>query len=1280
MLTQIKRWLEPPHFEGDEDTINQTRIANTLIIYLGAALLIAIFILIPIFALQKIGSWILTGIMFGGLVVGRYYIFHGRLQLGSTLIFAMVYLCILVMLILSGGESSTAMFYFATIVLVAGYFLDARLVNGLTIPTFLIAMLLALLQNRGVVFIPKVFAFNSVFSWFATALGLIFMIRIRDLFVGNLKNALALAREQNAARQQVEATLRESEEKFKAQYKGIPMPTYTWQMAGADLILTDYNDRAFEFTEGRIVNLIGKSASVIYRDDPETFSQLLECSRTQANLKQERWHRLASTGEQKHLAIHYAFVPPNFVMIHTEDITERKQAEVELRLRESYLTAILENQPGLVWLKDADGRFLAVNQSFADSCGQASPADLTGKTDLDIWPPELAEKYRVDDARIIENKTSVIVEEPIFDRGQMAWFETFKAPVLDDRGKVIGTTGYARDITGRKQAEKALKESEEMLQSIFASTPDSITVVDINGVIKLCNQPTADVHGYASAEQLIGKNFIELVAEEDRQRAMEGMTQVMLNSVVKDMPFTGLKSNGEKFAGELSVSTIKDKSGNPSGFVGITKDVTGRIQAEERLNLLKHSIDAAPDGAYWMDAEGRFIYANDAGCKALGYDFDELLQLRVSDINPRATPERWSEVWQVIKDKKSFTTESVHRRKDGSEYPVELTSTYIKFGEREYCNGFARDITERKQAEEALRQRNQFLIDLQNTTLELVSQLDLKTLLENIVRRACAFVGTDSGLLDLVDPVTNQLIPQIGIGALEESLYLPVQPGEGLTGIVWQTGEMLVVPDYDQWAGRLGKFNQGILDSVVGLPLISGSQALGVLAIGSPHGSTHKFDSASIEILNQFARLATVAVQNARLFANLQAELSERKRIEQALRESEYKFRSLIEQSSEGVVLIDEQNRIIEWNPAQEKITGIPMVEALGAPYWEIQYRILPPERQAQRSPEYFKQAMEAALANGQIPQSASLAEINIQTPTGERKSILQVSFPIRTENGYRIGSVVRDITERKRAEAEIRQLNASLEQRVEERTQELRGAQEQIVRQEKMAVLGQLAGGMGHELRNPLGVISNAVYFLKLVLPDAGEKIKEYLDLIEREIHTSEKIVTDLLDFARIESAQRSPVPVSELVRQTLERFPAPAFVDVSLNLPADLPPVFADPKHVIQILGNLVVNAYQSMASTRLRRSTDPAENRKFTISASLQDAMIAIAVRDTGTGIFPENMQKIFEPHFLIESKGIGLEMAISKKLAEANGGRIEAQSEVGKGSTFTLWLPITQEANK
>jgi signal transduction histidine kinase len=263
--------------------------------------------------------------------------------------------------------------------------------------------------------------------------------------------------------------------------------------------------------------------------------------------------------------------------------------------------------------------------------------------------------------------------------------------------------------------------------------------------------------------------------------------------------------------------------------------------------------------------------------------------------------------------------------------------------------------------------------------------------------------------------------------------------------------------------------------------------------------------------------------------------------------------------------------------------------------------------------------------------------------------------------------ALAQDITERKRVEETLKDYNLRLEAEVTARTRELREAQEKLVRNEKLAVLGQLAGGVGHELRNPLAVIRNALYYLKLVGANGNEKVREYLGIIESEALTAERIIEDLLNFARIKSVDVETVSASRLVERVLERHPAPPNVLVRVDIPQDLPMLRVDPRQVQQVLGNLVINAYQAMP-----------EGGRLTVSGSLTDIMgsrwTAISVRDTGGGISPEHLKKIFEPLFTTRAKGIGLGLAVSRKLAEANDGRLEVESKVGSGSAFTLFLPF------
>jgi len=255
-----------------------------------------------------------------------------------------------------------------------------------------------------------------------------------------------------------------------------------------------------------------------------------------------------------------------------------------------------------------------------------------------------------------------------------------------------------------------------------------------------------------------------------------------------------------------------------------------------------------------------------------------------------------------------------------------------------------------------------------------------------------------------------------------------------------------------------------------------------------------------------------------------------------------------------------------------------------------------------------------------------------------------------------------REIEKRKRADEALKDYSELLEEMVGERTTELRDAQEELVRKEKLAVLGQLAAGVGHELRNPLGVISNAVYYLETILSDADETTKEYLELISSEVRTSEMIVSDLLDLSRTRPAERERIEVFELITQILDRRNPPEGVEVDTQITPDLRPLFVDPRQTVLVFDNLITNAYQAMT-----------EGGKLTIQAKTEEDRVHVSITDTGCGIPKENMKKLFEPLFTTKARGIGLGLAVSKNLVEANTGSIEVVSEEDKGSTFTIILP-------
>lgn len=233
----------------------------------------------------------------------------------------------------------------------------------------------------------------------------------------------------------------------------------------------------------------------------------------------------------------------------------------------------------------------------------------------------------------------------------------------------------------------------------------------------------------------------------------------------------------------------------------------------------------------------------------------------------------------------------------------------------------------------------------------------------------------------------------------------------------------------------------------------------------------------------------------------------------------------------------------------------------------------------------------------------------------------------------------------------------------------QLSEAQDELVRKEKLAMLGQIAGNMGNELRNPLGVMSNAVYFLQTVLEGGDESVKEYLGIILNEITRSEHIVEELLAAVRTRSPDLATHGVAELIGQILRQYPIPASVTVTLDIPETISPIRVDALQIQQVLRNLISNGVEAMP-----------EGGTLLISAveNRQDGTVIVSVRDSGSGMTPEVLANLFQPLFTTKARGIGLGLVVAKNLIQANSGRVEVQSEVGKGTVFAITLPSDNSA--
>ncbi|MBI4124351.1 MAG: HAMP domain-containing protein [Deltaproteobacteria bacterium] len=242
-----------------------------------------------------------------------------------------------------------------------------------------------------------------------------------------------------------------------------------------------------------------------------------------------------------------------------------------------------------------------------------------------------------------------------------------------------------------------------------------------------------------------------------------------------------------------------------------------------------------------------------------------------------------------------------------------------------------------------------------------------------------------------------------------------------------------------------------------------------------------------------------------------------------------------------------------------------------------------------------------------------------------------------------------------------------SANEEMEAANEELRETQEKLVQQEKLAAVGQLASGVGHELRNPLGVLKNAAYFLKMKLAGRDEKVDKHLNIMQHEIENSTKIINDLLGFSRTRKPSLAPASVNDIIRDALASLDIPKNVVLSQELDASLPNAMIDRDQVRQVFINVMSNAVQAMSES----------GGMFNIRTHKEKDFVEAEFRDTGCGIPKENLKKLFDPFFTTKSKGIGLGLAVSHGIVERHHGKIKVTSEVGKGTTFTIDLPTGNE---
>jgi len=396
------------------------------------------------------------------------------------------------------------------------------------------------------------------------------------------------------------------------------------------------------------------------------------------------------------------------------DITERKEVERKIKKTSEEWKETFDAITDFVFILDKDHRFVRVNRATCDLLNK-EPEDLIGKRCFEVLhgTNKPIENYPCEKMLVTKKTETIETHDPVLDKT----FLINVSPLLDDKDEYIGCVHIARDITERKKTEEKIRESAERLRAILASSPDSVTVTDLHGNITECNQATVDMHGFSSKEELIGKSGFEFIAKKDRQRAMEDLKKILEQGSVKNIQYTCVTKDGRGFLAEFSASVIKDPSGNLTGFVAITKNISERKKTEKALKeseeKYKNIFELAPDAIAIMNLKGVVTSVNPTFLRLTGFSRDEIVDrhfTKIGTLRARNLPKYVKMLGSILRGKIPSPIEFVYLRKDGAQRWGEAHLSLLKKqGKQVGLQAILRDITKRKKTLEKLETLNEKL-------------------------------------------------------------------------------------------------------------------------------------------------------------------------------------------------------------------------------------------------------------------------------------------------------------------------------------------------------------------------------------------------------------------------------------------------------------------------------------------------------------------------------------------------------------------------------------------
>jgi PAS domain S-box-containing protein len=1126
-------------------------------------------------------------------------------------------------------------------------------------------------------------------------------------------------------RRKAEEARRESEARFRTIFEGTSVAIALVDRRGTPLSINPAFRQMFGYSFEEFCSL--NKMKYLYPDDALVdaglFQELINGKRDHYTVD-KRFVRKGGEvlwGRQNLSVVRDAEGKPEYFIAMIEDITERKKMEEELLL----LSDAVRMSTDSIVLTDLEGRLVEANEAALKIQGVKSKEELIGFKPSDYIVPEDQEKAFADLAALMEKGCVNHVQYHVMTRdGRKVLLETSASIMKDKNGVPKGIVAVSRDITERKRMEEALKESEERHRLYFESVSDVIYSLDRKFRFENISPSVERILGY-KPEEFLGRRFDELnvLVPETIDRAFEDVRRVLAGERILTYG-KFVRKDGEIVYGEVSLTPIFAPDGSVKSVLGVARDITVRKKMEEEIRLLSDAVKMSTESIFIADLDGRIIDANEAALKMLGTtNKPDVIGKGVTElIVPEDRQKAFDNMKRVLQEGLVKPVEYHLMRNDGSTILTEISASALKAksGNPKGFVAVARDITERRRMEKALKESESNYRLLFDSTIDGLFVIDAETM--------------------KVVLANKQVATLFGFSSAEETIGL--EPLD------------FVHPDD----------RERVLRAIVEDMFEKDLREVNEFRVKTKQGKDFWISAVGTRIEYRGRTAGLVSVRD----------ITDRKRAEETARETEERFQRLVSNAQDIVFRWSVTKGLEYVSPIVSEITGYTAEELFADPIvglklaWEgdpglaQDYRKVMKEGASLRSREISfvrkdgkkiyldmrshavrdvngrviafegilrdisdRKKMESELQQNEqnyllLLESTHEAMIVVDAETlkvlfGNRRASKMFGFDPELRDGIGVnmldfvypeerGSIVTGFVEdlprldrRKRYEVRARTRDgreiwvSALATRIEyqgrlavllamediterrKAVEEKQKMEEQLRLAGRLAAVGELAAGVAHELNNPLAAIQGFAQLL-VSKEDLDQSLKKDLSVIHREAQRAAKITKNLLSFARRHEPEMRFISINEPLEKTLElRAHQLKMNNIELvtQLDPHLPKTMADFHQMQQIFLNIINNAEQAMV--------DAHGKGRLIIRSSKHGNIIQVEFIDDGPGISEENLPRIFDPFFTTKEvgKGTGLGLSICYGLIEAHHGHIYARSKLGEGATFIVELPIVPE---